>query len=215
MTKLRLLALLAVVALVLFPAMALAQGPGLPCRFHGTVYVDGVEVADGTVITATVEGDTYTTTTPSVYGDSTYWLEIAPDVGVTYTEGAEITFMIGDQAVTQTGTWEAGGNFELNLSIGVGPGPVDGGAITAVVVNTLASGASATASYDAATGVLTLGIPAGPAGAEGPEGPAGADGATGPEGPAGADAPIVIPIIALVLAVVAVVVAIAVMRRKV
>jgi hypothetical protein len=37
-TKLRLLALLSVVALVLFPAMAFAEGaPQLPCAFHGAV----------------------------------------------------------------------------------------------------------------------------------------------------------------------------------
>lgn len=211
MTKVRLLALLAVVALVLFPAMALAQGPGLPCRFHGTVFVDGQEVPDGTTITATIEGDTYTTTTPSVYGDSTYLLEIAPPAGTTYTEGATVTFAVGDQPAAETGSFEAGGNIELNLG---GPGaPVPGGgAITSVVINTLPAGSAATADYNAATGVLTIGIPEGEQGEQGLPGP---QGIQGEQGEPGADAPIALSIVAIVLAVVAIVVAVALMRRKV
>ena len=45
--------------------------------------------------------------------------------------------------------------------------------ITDVVAITLAAGASATADYDAETGILTLGIPAGETGAMGPMGPPG------------------------------------------
>ncbi|MEE8389694.1 MAG: hypothetical protein V3S14_02710 [Anaerolineae bacterium] len=216
MTKLRVLALLAVVALVLFPAVAMAQGPGLPNRFHGTVLVDGLDVADGTVITATIDGDEYTATTPSAYGDSTYALEIAPAVGTAYTEGAEITFMIGDQSVEQTGAWEAGGNAELNLRIGVGGPVINGGGITRVIAESLPAGSAATVTL--INGVLTIGIPdgdTGPAGTAGSDGSAGSDGGAGPAGEKGEDSPIVIPIIALVLAIVSIVVAISVMRRKV
>ena len=77
MTKLRLLALLAVVVLVLFPAISFAQG-GVqpPCAFHGTVQVNGANVADGTVITATIGNDTYpTTTSNSIYRISIPQLE--------------------------------------------------------------------------------------------------------------------------------------------
>lgn len=205
---------MAVVALVLSPAMVLAQAPQLPCRFHGTVQVNGADVPDGTIVTATVEGDTYNASTPSGYGDSTYMLEIAPPEGTNYTDGATITFMIGDQSAAQTGTWEAGGNTELNLSSGqvqptVGPG---GGAITSVTVNTLAAGADATASYDAATGELTLGIPQGEAGADGAKGD---KGDTGEPGEDGADASSVLGIVAIVIAALAIVMSVAVMRRKV
>jgi len=207
MTKLRLFVLLAVVALVLFPAMAVAQPP-LPCRFHGTVQLFGEDVAGNTTITATIGNDTYTTQTPSVYGASTYLLEIAPEEGTQYTAGETITFMIGASAAAQTSAWETGGNIELNLSIG--EAPVDGvGAITSVEIVTLAAGASATADYDATTGVLTLGIPAGQTGA------AGAAGATGAQGDPGSDAPIALPIVALVIAIIAAGVAMMSMRRRV
>jgi len=91
----------------------------LPCRFHGTVQVDGADVPDGTVITTTVQGDTYTstysTTTPADFGSSTYALEIW-DFSTCHAEGAPIAFMIGDRAADQTATWIAGGDIELNLS---------------------------------------------------------------------------------------------------
>ena len=58
MTKLRVVVLLAVVALLLVPAFAYAQTPPQPpCRFYGTVTVDGAAVPAGTIITATVAGD--------------------------------------------------------------------------------------------------------------------------------------------------------------
>jgi len=126
MTKARLLALLVVVALVLVPTLALAQGLAMPCRFYGTVTADGGAVDDGTVITATIEGDEYTATTPSAYGASTYALTISPAEGVTYADGSTITFMIGDESAAETGAWESGGNFELDLSVGEGPGPGPG-----------------------------------------------------------------------------------------
>jgi hypothetical protein len=197
MTKLRLLALLAVVALVLFPAIAFAQG-GLepPCAFHGTVQVNCVNVADGTVITATIGNDTYTTTTT----DSAYRVVIAQPEGKSY-EGLTVSFKIGTAAVTQTGTWTIGGNVAVNLSSGVCPPSGGGGGISQVVVNALPAGSAPTVSYNAETGVLTLGIPAGAAGATGPAGPA------GPQGPAGKGASSVIGIIAIVLAVIAIIVA--------
>ncbi len=210
MTKVRLFVLLAVVALVLFPVMAVAQPP-LPCRFHGTVQLDGADVAGNTTITATIGNDTYTTQTPSVYGDSTYLLEIAPPEGTSYADGTAITFMIGARTATQASAWETGGNVELNLSSGAATTPTDGGAITDVVVTTLAAGASATVDYDATTGVLTLGIPAGQTGA------AGAAGASGAPGEAGEDAPggVAIPIVALVIAIIAAGVAVMSTRRRV
>ncbi len=208
MTKLRLFVLLAVVALVLFPAMAVAQPP-LPCRLHGTVQLFGEDVAGNTTITATIGNDTYTTQTPSVYGASTYLLEIAPEEGTQYTAGETITFMIGASAAEQTSAWETGGNIELNLSIGQA---VDGaGAITSVEIVTLAAGASATADYNATTGVLTLGIPAGQPGAAGAAGAAGAEGDPGEDAAGG----IALPVVALIIAIIAAGMAMMSMRRRV
>ena len=204
MTKVRLLALLAVVALVLFPAIAFAQG-GLqpPCAFHGTVQVNGANVADGTVITATIGNDTYTATTT----DSTYRVVIAQPEGKSY-DGLTVTFMIGSATAGQTGTWSMGGNVALNLTQGtVQPTPVGGG-ISQVVVTALAAGATPTASYNADTGVLTLGIPAGAKGDKGDQG------IQGIQGEAGKNASSVLGIVAIVLAVIAILVAVVVMMRK-
>ncbi len=208
MTKLRVVVLLAVVALLLFPAMASAQGPQLPCRFHGTVQVDGADVADGTPITATIDGDTYTTVTATTESDgpSSYAIKITPPVDTRYDEGAQVTFMIGSDSAGQAGTFEAGANKALDLSIGEAPGP--GGAITDVVV----SWTDGNSTVIGSTLYLYLG--------EQPEGPKGDTGATGPQGlqgEAGEDAAggIALPIVALVIAVIAGGVAIMSMRRKV
>lgn len=54
MSKIKFLALLAVLTALLFPAMALAQP--MVCGFYGSVAVDGKTVADGTVVTAWIDG---------------------------------------------------------------------------------------------------------------------------------------------------------------
>ena len=186
MTKLRLLTLLAVLAFVgalLVPALALAQ-PAPPCRIHGTAQIDGVNVAVGTVITATIDGDTYTATTPSAYGASTYLVSITQPDGKSYA-GKTVTFKIGADTALETATWEQGGNLVLNLTKGVAPTPTPPpGAITSVVANPLPAGSTPTASLEG--GVLTLGIPAGAAGAAGTAGAAGAAGAAGSKGDTGA-----------------------------
>jgi len=78
----------------------------------------------------------------------------------------------------------AGGQEVIN-SQGEWVGDPPPGSITSVTVNTLAAGAAATAEYDSATGVLTLGIPQGAAGAKGDKGDTGDTGAAGPQGPEG------------------------------
>jgi hypothetical protein len=200
MTKVRLLALLAVVALVLFPAIAFAQGaPQLPCAFHGTVQVSGANVADGTVITATIGNETYTTTT----SNSTYRVVIAQPEGKSY-DGLTATFKIGIDTAKETGTWQMGGNVALNLTKGTPQVTPSGGVIiTSVVLGN-------TTSYDSVTGTLTIKK----ADITGPTGATGATGTTGAEGPAGKNASNVIGIIAIVLAIIAIAIAGMVMMRK-
>ena len=90
-----------------------------PCKFHGLVQIDGVNAPDGTKIEAAIEGNTYATTTPSPYGNSTYALVVSAPSGSTYTSGTAITFTVDGTPVNETGAvWEQGGNIELNLSIG-------------------------------------------------------------------------------------------------
>lgn len=73
-------------------------------------------MSDGTIITVIIDGDEYTTTTPAVYGPSTYAIKIVPAADAAYAEGAAVTFMIGDYTADQTGGWETGGNIELDLT---------------------------------------------------------------------------------------------------
>ena len=96
------------------PVPTLSTEP--PCRFHGTVKLNGVDVPDGTIVKAIIAGDEYTTTTPAVYGPSTYALKIVPVAGAAYAEGASIIFMISAYTAIQTGSWETGGNIVLNLT---------------------------------------------------------------------------------------------------
>jgi hypothetical protein len=194
MTKVRLLALLAVVALVLLPALAVAQEPPqLPCGFYGTVKVSGADVADGTVITATIDGDTYTATTTN----SVYSIIIAQPEGKAY-EGKTVTFKISDDLADQTATWTMGGNVAVSLSIGVPVTPGTGG-ISRVEVTGLPAGSTPTVEWNPTTGVLKLGIPAGATG------PAGPKGDTGAQGPAGKGASTALGIVAIILAAIAIV----------
>jgi len=112
----KVLILITAVILLLYPIIALAEGPALPCRFHGTVQLDNATVPDGTIIKAIIEGDTYTTSTPSVYGNSTYAITIVPPKNVIYIDGTPVTFLIGNYSAIETGTWETGLNLVLNFT---------------------------------------------------------------------------------------------------
>jgi hypothetical protein len=98
------------------PPTVTPVGANPPCRFHGTVKLNGANVADGIVITAIISGDEFTTETPAVYGASTYAIKIVPSQSAAYSEGAIISFKIGNYTANQTGSWETGGNIELNLT---------------------------------------------------------------------------------------------------
>ncbi len=116
--------LLVLSALFILPVAVSAQGPPTPpCRFYGTVQLEGAPVPDGTVITATIAGDTYTTTTPAIYGSSTYVIKLDPLPGISYDEGAQVTFKIGNYNADQTGNWEFGGNTRLDLTASIPPPP--------------------------------------------------------------------------------------------
>jgi hypothetical protein len=119
----KLLLFMMAVSLLLCPIIASAQAPALPCRFHGTVQLDNATVPDGTVITAIIGEDTYYTLTPSVYGNSTYLIQIEPPGNVTYTDGTPVIFLIGNCSAVETGTWQTGLNLVLNLTASTPPPP--------------------------------------------------------------------------------------------
>ena len=193
MTKFSIIALLVVAMLLLSPVLASAQ-PTLPCRFHGTVQLDGAAVEDGTTITATVEGQTFTTTTPSAaYGASTFVLLIEQPEGVALA-GSTVTFKIGARDADQTATWELGGNIELNLSAGEAAPPTDG-----------TQGPAGPAGPAGAAGA---------AGSPGAQGDTGAQGPQGPEGEEGEEGGSGLAVGALIVALVAIVLSAYVLVRK-
>ncbi|MCH8831424.1 MAG: hypothetical protein IID00_01595 [Chloroflexi bacterium] len=114
MTKSKTLALLAVVAmLITLPAVALAQAqPPRPAVFGGTATLDGAAVADGTTVTAEIDG---TEVASIEVTGGTYAFSISQPPGQSFA-GKEITFKIGDFVAKETGVWNADGGAELNLT---------------------------------------------------------------------------------------------------
>lgn len=109
------LLLLTAAAIVLLARPASCQDE-LSCSFAGTVKLDGANVDDGTVITAIVDGDRYSTTTPTGYGPSTYAVKIQPWGETEYRDGTMVFFEIDRKPAHQVGSWEAGQNIRLDLT---------------------------------------------------------------------------------------------------
>jgi len=201
MTKVRLLALLAVVALILFPAIAFAQvAPQLPCAFYGTVTINGGNMPNGTLVTAMIGNETYSATT--YYTTSEYKVVIAQPEGKDY-RGLPVTFKIGSDTVLQKATWTMGDAVPLDLIKGTGPITPGGSVINGVKLGN-------STGYDPTTGFITIKQ----SDITGAKGDMGATGQTGPEGPAGKNASSVIGIIAIIIAIIAVAIAGMVMMRK-
>src|ERR687895_511226 len=107
MTKLRFLALLTVLALLLaLPAVASAQQVP-PHVFHGTATVNGLPAPTGTEVTALASGQPVATDTVDQNGEYTLL--------VPQSEG-EITFRVGTLNAAETSNWEQGGANIVNLT---------------------------------------------------------------------------------------------------
>jgi hypothetical protein len=198
MTKLRFLALLTVLALLMaLPAVASAQQVP-PHVFHGTVTVNGLRAPSGTEITALAGGQPVATDTVDQNGQYTLL--------VPQSEG-QITFRVGTLNADQTSNWEQGGANIVNLtanSFTQQPGP-DGTPAPGAVGPAGPAGEQGPAGPAGAVG------PAGPAGEQGPPGPAGPPGPTGPEGPSGSSGILgILGLIGFILAIVALIAAAAV-----
>ena len=115
--------LAAVVLALVVPAEAAAQE--VPCRFYGTVQVDGAYVPDGTLISAHIEGAGQWTTESFTYeGASVYRLDILPDDPATTqkdggVDGDSVNFWIrfaaSDLPATTASTWQEAAALEVNL----------------------------------------------------------------------------------------------------
>ena len=206
MTRVRLLALLAVAALILFPAIASAQSepPGLPCRFSGEVAINGGKIAEGTLIAAVIGADEYTATVD--YAASTYRVDITGKKEYTGNTTA-VTFTIdGTPVEGATGTFVNGENFTVDLKIGeggTGPGGVCQCQISGVVLGN-------TTGFDSTSKKILLNKSE----ITGPTGPQGPKGIEGEQGVPGKDASNVMGIVAIVIAAIALLVAAVVMLRK-
>jgi hypothetical protein len=89
--------------------------PNPPSRFVGSVLVDGAAPPAGTRIEAKIGNSTCGVTTTFSSGGSRYALDVpALDPGATPncgTDGATVTFWIGDRQAAETGKWA---NYQLN-----------------------------------------------------------------------------------------------------
>jgi hypothetical protein len=107
--------LLSSIVIIVFTATAFSDSPPA-CSFAGTAKLDGADVTDGSVITATIEGVEYTTTTPTGYGASTYAITIQQNDSTHYADGDPVSFKINGYDAGQTATWQAGQNIRLDLN---------------------------------------------------------------------------------------------------
>jgi hypothetical protein len=191
MTKLRFLALLTVLALLLaLPAVASAQQVP-PHVFHGTVTVNGLQAPAGTEVTALAGGQPVATDTVDQNGEYTLL--------VPQSEG-EITFRVGTLEAAETSNWEQGGADIVNLTASSFAPPSTEG--------TPPPGAVGPAGPRGEPGPAGEVGPAGEAGPPGPQGPAGPPGPQGPSGSSGSFG--ILGLIGFILAIIALIAAAAV-----
>jgi hypothetical protein len=229
MTKVRVLALLAVLALLVLPVFGrtvLAQQTQ-PHRFGGTATLDGKLVGAGVTVTAWIELKQVATTTTNASG--VYIIDVIQPEGASYA-GKPVSFLIAGAGgpATQKGTWVLGGANELNLTAVSGPPPTPVPPPAPVAGPAGPKGATGAAGAKGDVGARGAVGPAGPAGppgastkgdtgAAGAAGPAGAAGAKGDTGAAGAQGKAgspVLGIIAIIIAAVAIVGAGAVLMKS-
>jgi hypothetical protein len=194
MTKIKMLALMAVAALLLlFPAVALGQQ--IPPHLSAvTANVDGAPASNGTVVTAWIDGSEVGS---GEVTDGVAILVISGDASFT---GKTISFKIGNLDSKETDTWEQGGHLNPELTISassevVAPTAAPTAVVAAAVApvtgekgdkgDTGSAGAAGPSGKDGADGNDGAGGSAGPAGSDGAAGPAGSDGTAGSAGTAG------------------------------
>jgi len=177
MKKLRLLALMAVAALLLiFPAIVLGQ-PVPPHVSKLVVSVDGSPAADGTEVTVWMNGTVQVASATTSGGKAIFKIE-----GEAGSTGKAINFKVGGLDAAEEDTWEQGGHADREFAISVSS--------KLAATKAPAEPPKAEKGKDGEKGAKgatgAAGIP-GKDGAKGGAGAAGAKGATGAAGAAGAD----------------------------
>ena len=177
MTKAKILAFLAVMAMVLIvPAVAFAQAVP-PHIFIGSVTVNGLSAPTGTVVSAVVGGVEQGNTTVSSTGS--YTLQVSQG------SGTDIVFMVDTLTASETATWQQGGADVLNLT--AGSGAVAGAGTDGARGASGAKGSKGDKGDAGERGPAGPAGPAGSAGSAGSDGKAGAAGSDGAAGAAGSD----------------------------
>ena len=102
--------------------LLLAQHPPLPSVFNGTATLDGATTADGTEVSAWIDGAKAASTTVNPKGNNpgNYSLKIPQPPGGSY-HGKEVTFRIGEFTTADIGTWESSSGGMLNLTASSAP----------------------------------------------------------------------------------------------
>jgi pilus assembly protein FimV len=173
MTKTRFLTLVMALALLLaIPTAVFAQRVP-PHVFVGTASLNGVAAADGSAVTAWVDGEMVADAYASG-GDYT----LLVDQGDSSFSGKAVSFKISGVDAAETAEWIQGGAEVLDLVAAAGSTAAGSGA-------TGKDGASGAKGAKGDTGAAGPAGSVGAAGAAGSDGAAGAAGATGPAGSAG------------------------------
>lgn len=212
MKKLRLLALMAVAALLLiFPAIVLGQ-PVPPHVSKLVVSVDGNPAADGTEVTVWMDGTVQVASVTTSDGKAIFKIE--GEAGLT---GKAINFKVGGIDAAEEDTWEQGGHVNKEFAVSVSSKPAASKPPAEAPKGKAGDkgdkgdkggkGDTGAAGPPGKTGSAGKDGAAGSAGSAGPAGPAGQDGAAGSAGAAGADGSGggTLGIISLILAIVAII----------
>ncbi|WP_319378215.1 hypothetical protein [uncultured Methanocorpusculum sp.] len=129
MKKLLITLLLLTVLCVGIAGAETSSAPLLPAQYYGTAVTEnGVEIPAGTVITAELDGNTYTYTlsSPGMIGEpGTFGNKFIISPPGSSAEGKTVTFWIGSTPATQTISFSAGSSAELALTFGIGVPPLD------------------------------------------------------------------------------------------
>jgi len=126
-------------AAFVLPQAVIASQPEQPCRFWGTVKVNGNWVAGGTLVTAWIEGTTgsWTTNTGTQEGQPAYGYFVTVDADNVSTlpkdggiQNDTVRFKVSyggkDYVAAQTGVWATGDYKEVNLVVSLATATLSG-----------------------------------------------------------------------------------------
>jgi len=186
MTKIRVLALLAVMVMMMglmAPAVASAQTApeGIPHIFTGTVTVNGLTAPQGTMVSAVIDG--VQQGIAIVGSDGNYVLKVSSGS----SGSTKITFMVDTLTALESASWMMGNIDRQDLTAGGGPGGVGGKGEKGDTGAPGAKGDKGDKGDKGETGVQGVAGAPGEKGDPGEAGAAGEVGAAGEAGKAGAD----------------------------